>query len=142
MMMDLLKMAAQAFIGRVDEGSLDIEAVTGALGSLLGSGERKLDVAGLVAKLGNSGLGAVAGSWLGDGANASISPSQVQSLFSSEQISAFSGALGIEQTQALEGLSAALPKLVDQASGAGSLLEGVTGGAGGLGGLARGLLGR
>src|SRR5690348_17678538 len=49
----------------------------------------------IVAKFQNAGLGDHVQSWIGTGANAPVSPEQVGSVFSVQQIMAWAGQLGI-----------------------------------------------
>lgn len=141
---NLLKTGAQAFISRLGsgaDGQLSLSNVVNALLGLLGDGKGGLDLNGLLSNMQGEGLAAVAQSWLGDGSNSGISVEQITRLFSQEKLSAFAGQLGLGQEQAVEGLQGAIPTMVDQASSGGQLLESL-GGAGGLLGMAKSLLGR
>ncbi|MEP4051333.1 MAG: YidB family protein [Litorimonas sp.] len=109
--------------------------VGGIMDKLIGNGD-KMDVAGLVGNLQEKGLGDLASSWLGDGANKDISTDQLKDALGAEQISQAAAELGTDEGSLLGGLQAALPQLVDKASSGGSLLDSV-GGLGGLGGLAK-----
>jgi uncharacterized protein YidB (DUF937 family) len=60
-------------------------AVQSALGSLLGGGD-SLDIAGLVNSLQSDGLGDIAKSWLGDGANETISPEQIKEVVDQDKL--------------------------------------------------------
>lgn len=102
----------------------------GGLGGLLQGFERQ-------------GLGGAVGSWLGQGANQSVSPDQVSSVLGSGPLGAFASKLGITPDMAAGQLSRLLPQLVDHASPDGQLpAGGAGGGMGGLGGLLGGLLPR
>ena len=110
-----------------DAGSnLDIEAITSALSGLTG-GSGGFDFSAVVESLGSSGLGDIAKSWLGDGANQSISPEQIGNALGSTQLSEFAAKLGISTEEAAGGLSDALPQMVDKASTGGSILESLGG---------------
>ena len=110
-----------------DAGSnLDIEAITSALSGLTG-GSGGFDFSAVVERLGSSGLGDVAKSWLGDGANQSISPEQIGNALGSAQLSEFAAKLGLSTEEAAGGLSDALPQMVDKASSGGSILESLGG---------------
>ncbi|MEP3653296.1 MAG: YidB family protein [Litorimonas sp.] len=109
--------------------------VGGIMDKLIGNGD-KMDVAGLVGNLQEKGLGDLASSWLGDGANKDISTDQLKDALGAEQISQAAAELGTDEGSLLGGLQSALPQLVDKASSGGSLLDSV-GGLGGLGGLAK-----
>jgi uncharacterized protein YidB (DUF937 family) len=127
---DLIQMGAAVFRDSNlsgDAGSnLDIDAVTSALSGLTG-GSGGFDFSSVVENLGSSGLGDIAKSWLGDGANQSISPEQIGNALGSEQLSQFASKLGISTEEAAGGLSDALPQMVDKASSGGSILESLGG---------------
>lgn len=109
--------------------------VGGIMDKLVGGGD-KMDVAGLVGNLQEKGLGNIAESWLGDGANQSISADQLKDVLGAEQVTQAAAELGTDENSLLGGLQAALPQLVDKASSGGSLLDSV-GGLGALGGIAK-----
>ncbi len=127
---ELLQMGATVFRDSNLSGEagskLDIEAITSALSSLTG-GSGGFDFSSVVEHLGSSGLGEIAKSWLGDGANQSISPEQIGNALGAEQLSQFASKLGISVDEAAGGLSDALPQMVDKASSGGSLLESLGG---------------
>jgi uncharacterized protein YidB (DUF937 family) len=127
---ELIQMGATAFRDSNLSGEagskLDIEAITSALSGLTG-GSGGFDFSSVVEHLGSSGLGEIAKSWLGDGANQSISPEQIGNALGSEQLSQFASKLGISTEEAAGGLSDALPQMVDKASSGGSLLESLGG---------------
>jgi uncharacterized protein YidB (DUF937 family) len=112
---------------------VDGDTIGKAMGSLLGeSGQGNLDLAGLATKMASSGeLGNIVSSWLGDGANAAISPDSIQNLLGEDQIADFASKLGTDTGGAAAGLAEILPQIMDKSSSGGSLLES----AGGLGGL-------
>lgn len=133
--MDLLKIASQLFmnkLGATGQG-LDAGAVQSALGALLGGDDGKLDLSDLLGKLNGGGLAGLAQSWLGDGANASITPSQILDMFGQGRIGAFASSLNLDTGTASNGLAEMLPELVDKHSSGGNLLEAAGGGAGLLG---------
>lgn len=118
-----------------DKLGVDSAQVGGIMDKLIGNGD-KMDVAGLLGNLKEQGLGDVASSWLGDGANQSISADQLKGALGADQISQAAAQLGTDEGSLLGGLQAALPQLVDKASSGGSLLDSV-GGLGGLAGMAK-----
>jgi len=119
--------------------SLDSAQVSAALSGLIGDGQGGVDLAGLATKMGQNGdLGALLGTWLGDGANGSLSADSLTQIFGQADISKFAGELGIDPATASQGLADALPQIMDQASSGGNLLESV-GGVGGLMGAAKSL---
>lgn len=133
--MDLMKMATQLFMSKLgDQGSqLSEGAVSQALGNLLGDGSGGIDLGSLVSKLDVGSLGGLAKSWLGDGANSSISPQQIMSLFGESQVGDFASQLNLDPATASDGLASMLPELIDSNSKGGGLLGAVGGGGGLLG---------
>lgn len=130
--MDLMNLAKGMIAQKLGGNS---DAVGGVLDSLIGGGD-KADIGGLVKSLKEKGLGDVAASWLGDGANANISPEQLKDVLGGEKVAAAAAKLGTDEGSLLSGLQEALPQLVDKASSGGNLLESV-GGIGGLAGMAK-----
>jgi uncharacterized protein YidB (DUF937 family) len=87
----------------------DLEQLTGHLGN-----------GGLQAMLGQfeqGGLGQVAQSWIGNGANLPVSTEQLQAVLGSEKVTALAQSLGIDTSQ----VAAALPGLVDHLTPGGQL---------------------
>ena len=123
---DLLKVGASLIQGNSDDATtgLDVSDISNALGSLLGNAEGGLDLSSLVGSLSQNGLGAIVGSWLGNGENASISLDQVKDLLGSDKIAAFASQLNLSEESAAGALADALPQVVDQAtSGENSIVE-------------------
>jgi len=133
--MDMMKLATQLLASKLggDAGG-NSDMVQNVIGSLLGGsgGGGGIDLGSLVGNLKNSGLGDVAESWLGDGDNAHISRSQIESMLGSEKIQNAAQQLGADQNDLLRGLQNMLPQVVDKSSSGGNLLDSV----GGIGGLA------
>jgi uncharacterized protein YidB (DUF937 family) len=156
--MDLMQIGAQLFQSQLDkdhDGTLEITEIASALMGLMGNGQGQSQaggLGGLVSMIsgmqggGNSGLASLAASWLGNGANAPVSGSQLTEMFGQDKIAAFAQQLGISQDQALSGLQAAVPQVVDKASPNGSMDLGgmldAVGGVSGAIGLASKLFGR
>lgn len=133
--MDFKSLATQILMNKI--GSANNSGVAeSALDDLVGGG-RGFDLGDLVGQFTGSGgdLADKAKSWLGDGANESISASQVQDAIGGDKIEAFAKKLGIDRDEASNSLSEILPELIDKSSQSGSLL-GSLGDAGGLAGLA------
>ena len=136
--MDILAIATKLLSDNMGL-SLDSATVSSALSGLIGDGQGGIDLAGLASKMGQNGdLGALLGSWLGDGANGTLSADSLTQVFGQADLSKFAGQLGIDPATATQGLADALPKMMDQASSGGNLLESV-GGVGGLMGAAKSL---
>ncbi len=116
-----------------DTGSnLDMGALASALSGLT-SGSGGFDLGALMKNLDTGGLADMAKSWLGDGANAGISPDQVSNVIGSDKIAEFASKLGLSTEEAAGGLSEALPHMVDNASSGGSFLDSIGGVEGVLG---------
>ena len=133
--MQLLESAAKLFIDSLGgEGQgLDTSAVTRSLGALLGGGDGQFDLGDLVGRFSGGDLMSLAQSWLGDGANDSISVEQIVSVLGQSKISEFASGLGIGEGTASDGLAKMVPQLIDQNSSGGNLLDAVGGTSGLLG---------
>ncbi len=130
--MDLMKIGTQILLSKLTGGSGNSNSAASALGSLLGGGQNKLDLGGIISKMQGGDLASLASSWLGKGSNKAIGADQLRGLLGDDKISQFAKELGTDEDSALTGLSEALPQMVDQGSPEGSLLDSL----GGLGGLA------
>jgi len=113
----------------------DNAAMGSVISGLIGSGN-EMDIGGLVSGLQSKGLGDVASSWLGDGANKAISADQLKDVLGGDKISAAAAQLGTDEGSLLDGLKDAIPQMVDQGSSGGSLLDKV-GGLGAVAGMAK-----
>ncbi|MBI2262542.1 MAG: DUF937 domain-containing protein [Caulobacterales bacterium] len=121
-------------MGMLDDvmGGLGKEAGGGIADLLKGQG----GLGGLMEKFGQNGLGDVAGSWVGKGANMNISPEQISQVLGSSPIADFARKLGVSPEQASETLAGLLPEAVDRltpggtADGADDLLDKLPGGVG------------
>jgi len=135
--MDLLQMGAQILSQQMG-GNANSDSLQNVLGSLIGDGD-SMDIASLVAKMqgGSGGLGEIVQSWLGDGENAAISPSQLQDVIDTDRLQQSASQLGTDQDSLLEMLSSAVPQMVDNGSKGGSLLDSL-GGLEGVANLAKG----
>ncbi len=135
----ILAIGAQAFMQKsgsnVDQGS-----VVSALSGLLG-GSDGLDIGDLISKFQGGGMADLVSSWLGDGGNEAIAPNQVVDMLGGDKISSFASQLGMSPDQAAEGLSDAIPQMIDKASSGGALLDSI-GGLDGVMGMAGKLFGR
>ena len=130
--MDMMKLATGLLAQKMGGNNA---AIGGVLNSLIGGGD-KMDIGSLVGSLKEKGLGDVADSWLGDGANAEISADQLKDVLGADKISAAAAELGTDEGSLLDGLKGAIPQMVDKSSSGGSLLDAV-GGVGGLAGMAK-----
>ena len=133
--MNFKDLATQLIMSKIG-GANNSGATESALDDLV-DGNKGFDLADIVGKFANSGgdLAAKAKSWLGDGANDSISASQVQDAIGIDNIDSFAKKLGIGREEASSKLSEIMPELIDKSSQGGNLLDSV-GGVKGLRGLA------
>lgn len=136
--MDLMQIGVQLLQSKLGGGA-NSNAITSALGGLLGGQNGGFDIGSLVAKMQGGETGAdftqLAKSWLGDGGNDAISSNQVQELLGSDKVNEFASQLNVDKETALGSLTDLLPQMVDKSSSGGSLLDSV-GGIGGLMGMA------
>lgn len=133
----LFQEGADLIRGNSDESTTNLDSglISSALQGLISNNEGGLDLAGLVSGLAQNGLGAIVGSWLGNGENNPISKSQVVDLLGAEKVSTFASSLGISMESAEEALSEVLPQIVDKAtSGEGSIVDEMLGHVGGASG--------
>ncbi len=135
-MSNLLQLGVSAFMKSNQSGeagsNLNPEVLMSALSDLIG-GEGGFDLSSLIGKMQGGDLLGLAQSWLGDGDNQAIDANQIMSLFGSEKISAFAAQLGLSESEAVGGLSDAIPQMVDNASSGGSILDSVGGLEGAMG---------
>lgn len=126
--MDLMNLAARLLGERLGiEPGNAMQGLQGLFG-----GDGGFDIASLVGTLQQGGLGDVVSSWLGDGQNMAVDPASIQSSLGADKIAAAADTMGVSSESLTGGLSEVIPKLIDQASSGGSLLQSV----GGLGGMA------
>jgi uncharacterized protein YidB (DUF937 family) len=136
-MMNIVQIGAQVFQSQLDkdhDGQLEITEIASALMGLFSGNHAQgqaqatnSPLGGLLSMVtgmqqsGNTDLVSLATSWLGSGSNATMSGTQVTQVLGADQIAAFAKQLGISPEQAVSGLQAALPQVVDKASPTGSL---------------------
>lgn len=103
-------------MGLLDEvagalGGGDTKKVTENVGGLL---DDLGGVGGLVDKFDAGGLGDLAKSWVGTGANKAITPELIAKVLGSGELQKLATRAGITPEQAADGLSKALPEIVDK----------------------------
>lgn len=121
--------------------------VQSILGSILGGGaggQGAGGLGGLMQQFSNAGLGNIAQSWVGNGPNQPIQPSQLQQVFGQNQINQWSQQSGMPQETLLGHLAQFLPHAVDHMTPGGQMPQGgsdfdgagvnMGGGMGGFGG--------
>ena len=130
--MDLMQLGSQLLASKLGSGA-NSDSITSALGGMLSGGDGKPDLGGLIASMQGKGLGSIAESWLGDGANADISTEQVREVVGRDKVAAMASQLNTDEGSLLDSLKDALPQIIDKSSSGGSLLDS----AGGLMGMAK-----
>lgn len=123
---DLLKAGALLIQGNSDDATtgLNVDDIAKALDGLVGDGQGGVNLLPFVSGLGENGLGAIVGSWLGNGENTSISMEQITELLGSEKVSEFASTLGLSEESAQNALSEVIPQVVDKAtSGEGGIMD-------------------
>jgi uncharacterized protein YidB (DUF937 family) len=90
----------------------------GALGGLV---EQAGGVQGILSKLEASGLGDKVDSWIGTGANKSISADEVKQALGDDQVKQAAAKAGVSEDQAAGGIAEALPELINRVSTDGKL---------------------
>ena len=123
--MDLKEIATQLLADKFGS-QVDTGALGAAVSQLIGEGQ-DIDLAGMVSQFTKGGLGGAVKSWLGDGANEPVSADQITQGLGTDKVAAFASQLGLNASDAADGLAGIIPKLVDQSSKGGSLLDAVGG---------------
>jgi uncharacterized protein YidB (DUF937 family) len=113
-------------------------AVIGMLGQQSSGGLGGLG--GLLQKFEQAGLGHVASSWVGTGANHPVTPDQLNGVLGDGVVANLARQLGINPQDALGQLAHMLPQVVDKLTPQGQVPHGDIGGMGDLGNLLGGLL--
>ena len=93
------------------------EAAMGLLRSTGGTG----GLGSVLSSLQSSGMGDVVSSWIGTGANKSISPDQLKSALGPDKLAQFAKQAGVSGGDASSALAGLLPGLVDKLSPDGKL---------------------
>ncbi|MEA2048029.1 MAG: YidB family protein [Campylobacterota bacterium] len=123
---ELFKMGARLIEGNSDDATtgLDLDDITQALNGLVGNGQGGVNLVPFVSGLAENGLGAVVGSWLGQGENQPISVEDITTLLGSEKVSEFASSLGLCEESAKNALAEVIPQVVDKAtSGEGGIMD-------------------
>lgn len=93
-----------------------INAVVGMLGKQGSSG-----LSGIIDSLTKSGLGDIASSWVGTGANKAIAPDQIMKALGNSHVSDLASKLGISPETVSSTLAKVLPNVVDKLTPNGKL---------------------
>ena len=128
--MNIQDLASQILMSKI-AGANNTDDAASALDTLTG-GKKRFDLGDLVSQFQGSGgdLAARAKSWLGDGANESISATHIKEALGSDKVEAFARQLGIDSDEAGHSLAQILPELIDKSSKGGRLLDSIGGNKG------------
>ena len=90
----------------------------GVLGGLVASGINEVirqngGVHGLVSRFEQQGLGGIAQSWVGTGANQPVSSAQLEQVLGADAVARIAGKLGVSRQDLLSKLTELLPQAVD-----------------------------
>jgi uncharacterized protein YidB (DUF937 family) len=124
--MDVITQVAERFLNGVDpdnKKSLSVDKVVASLQELMTDSGGKLDLKGIISNLDAQGLMSIADSWLGNGENAPISANAVKNLFGGEKLSQIATKLDLDEDSVANGVTRALPEIIDKSSRDGSLLD-------------------
>ncbi|QJR34031.1 YidB family protein [Gemmatimonas groenlandica] len=81
-------------------------------------------VGGLVQKLQSGGLGEIVSSWVSTGTNRSVTPAQLEQALGGAAVTQAAATAGVDPSQAMGGLAAMLPQLVDKLTPDGDVTPG------------------
>ena len=136
-------------VGAQVQGSTGLQGLLGTLGSqpqlmqiassLLGDDGVHGGLQGLLAKFQQAGLGDVVASWVGTGANQSITGEQLSSALGSDTLSGLAEQFGTDPSELAGQLSGVLPDLVNKFTPNGELPAAGLGNGGDLMGMLSGL---
>ena len=122
MLEDLLKGAVGALgQGQGQQAAGGADALMGMLGPLL---QQQGGLAGLLGTLEKGGLGDIAQSWVGKGANLPVSGEALQQALGGDAIGQIAGQLGLDSGAASGMLAQVLPGLIDKMTPDGALPQG------------------
>ena len=105
-------------------GGIVSNVLGGAQGGGYGAQAARGGLGGLMSQFEQAGLGHIAQSWIGNGANQPVSPDQLQSVFGQGQTQAMASQAGMDHGDFLQQLSQQLPQAVDRATPNGQLDDG------------------
>lgn len=92
-----------SLLGGGQAGGMGNQGMPGGLGGL----------GGLMSRFQQAGLGHIAQSWVGNGANQPVSPQQLQNVFGEDQVQSMAGQAGMQPGDFLSQLSQHLPNAVN-----------------------------
>jgi uncharacterized protein YidB (DUF937 family) len=81
-------------------------------------------IGGIVQKLQSGGLGTIVSSWVSTGANAPVSAAQLEQALGGTAVTQAAAQAGVDPSQAMGGLAAMLPQLIDKLTPDGDVTPG------------------
>ncbi len=113
-------------LGGLLGGNSNAGPLQSVLGSMLGGGGggQQSGLSGLISQFSQAGMGNIANSWVGNGANQPVSPQQLQQVFGQDRINQWSQQTGMQPQGLLSQLSQFLPHAVDRMTPDGRLPSG------------------
>lgn len=81
-------------------------------------------IGGLVQKMQSGGLGDIVSSWVSTGANQPVSATQLENALGSTAVTQAAAQAGVDPSQAMGGLAAMLPQLIDKLTPDGNVTAG------------------
>lgn len=107
---------------------------------MLSNGSTEGGLGGLMGKFQQAGLGEAMGSWIGSGANQSVSAEQMGDALGEGTVGHIAATLGVSHGEAAGQLAQLLPEIINHLTPDGQAPEGGLGGSGDLMGMLGGLL--
>ena len=98
--------------GQNQQGGMGQQGMMGMQNQGMGMGGMAGGLGGLISAFQGAGLGHIAESWVGNGANQQVSPQQLQSVFGEQQVQNMASQSGMEPNDFLSQLSQHLPNAV------------------------------
>lgn len=115
---DMLGGLLQQFGGAGGAGGANMQGLLAAAMKLV---QQQGGLEGIVQKLQSGGLGDVVQSWIGMGANAPVTGTQLQNALGSDAVQQVAAQAGVSPEAASNGLASVLPELVNQLTPGGAL---------------------
>ena len=116
----ITQIAGQAFASSGNGQSGLLQGILGMVSQQPGG------LAGLIQAFQSKGLGDVAASWVGTGANLPISPDQLQNVLGSDAVSSLASKFGLSSEDVSGRLSELLPQVVDKLTPNGQVEDGAS----------------
>ncbi|MEO8755632.1 MAG: YidB family protein [Casimicrobiaceae bacterium] len=111
--MGLLDGLLDNLMGRMPAGNAGTQGGNSLIQIALQMLQQNGGIQGVLAKMQQAGYGQQAQSWIGTGANQSISPDVMSQIFGQGQLNEIAQRLGMSRQEAAGGLAQALPEVVD-----------------------------